>query len=103
MGWTCGMPPESDPFIQRLRERCKHDHIMTKLINNTISWGDVPSDEENPMELEGWRAYKKVEEQARAAYRRTVRHQKQVPHRVTVKQPVWEKKPYAILRQERIQ
>lgn len=91
----------SDPFIEHIRELCKNDPIMNGLIHHTISWADVPSDDE-PLELEGWRSYQAVQQRATSAYRRTVRHERKAQlHRATVKHaPPMERKPYVILKQE---
>jgi hypothetical protein len=97
------MAERFDPFIQKLHKMCRKDDIVTQqLIAGTISWADVPSDDDI-LELEGWRAYAEVQNRAKSAYHRTVRSQKRVMQRVTVKQPQvkpMERKPYLIMKQE---
>ena len=91
-----------DSFIRSLHTLCKKDDMTTQqLIANTISWADVPSDEDDLFELEGWRAYEEVRKRAKSAYHRTIRTQKYPVQRATVKQQKpMERKPYHILRQE---
>jgi len=93
-----------DPFIQKLHTMCRKDDIITQqLIAGTISWADVPSDDDDLLELEGWRAYAEVEKRAKSAYHRTVRSQKSSMYRTTVKQvhpKPMERKPYLIMKQE---
>lgn len=95
----------SDPFIKDIRKLCIHDPVMNQLINNTISWADVPSDDDI-LELEGWRAYEVIKNRAKSAYHRTVRNDKKPEgHRHTVKhatpQPPMGRMPYHIMRQSR--
>ena len=76
---------------------------MNQLIAGTISWGDVPSDDDI-LELEGWKAYAEVHRRAKSAYHHTVRGQKRSAlHRNTVKQvqpkPMG-RKPYLIMKQQ---
>jgi hypothetical protein len=92
----------SDPFINDIRKLCKNDAVMNQLIANSISWADVPSDDDI-LELDGWRSYQVVKQRAKTAYHRTVRSEKgSHPLRQTVKQvsPVV-RKPYLIMKQER--
>lgn len=97
------MAERFDPFIRNLHKMCRKDDIATQqLIAGTISWADVPSDDDI-MELEGWRAYAEIQNRARNAYHRTVRSQKHPVQRLTVKHPQskpMERKPYHVLRQE---
>lgn len=93
-----------DPFIQQLHKMCRKEDIVTQqLIAGTISWADVPSDDDDILELEGWRAYAEVEKRAKTAYHRTIRTQKRVMPRSTVKQvqPIRAgRMPYLIMKQE---
>jgi hypothetical protein len=94
----------SDPFIQSLQKMCRKDDMITqRLIAGTISWADVPSDDDDILELEGWRAYAEVEKRAKTAYHHTIRNQKRTMPRATVKQ-VQPKStgrvPYLIMKQE---
>jgi hypothetical protein len=97
------MAERFDPFIRNLHKMCRKDDIATQqLIAGTISWADVPSDDDI-MELEGWRAYAEIQNRARNAYHRTVRIQKRPVQRATVKQLLpkpMERKPYHVLKQE---
>ena len=97
------MAERFDPFIRNLHKMCRKDDIATQqLIAGTISWADVPSDDDI-MELEGWRAYAEIQNRAKNAYHRTVRSQKRPIQRATVKQVLpkpMERKPYHILKQE---
>jgi hypothetical protein len=97
------MAERFDPFIRNLHKMCRKDDIATQqLIAGTISWADVPSDDDI-MELEGWRAYAEIQNRAKNAYHRTVRSQKRPVQRATVKQVLpkpMERKPYHILKQE---
>jgi hypothetical protein len=95
------MIDRSNPFIQQLHKLCKKDDIvMNQLISGTISWADVPSDDDI-LELEGWRAYEEVHHRAKSAYHHTVRSQKRAALRNTVKQlkPAG-RKPYLIMKQQ---
>ena len=92
-----------DPFIQNLHKMCRKDDIVTQqLIAGTISWSDVPSDDDI-LELEGWRAYAEVQHRAKSAYHRTIRTQKRNIPRSTIKQvqprPIG-RTPYHIMKQE---
>ena len=93
----------SDPFIQHLHKMCRKDDVITqRLIAGTISWADVPSDDDI-LELEGWRAYAEVEKRAKSAYHRTIRTQKRPMQRSTVKQvqPTHVgRMPYSLMKQE---
>jgi hypothetical protein len=93
-----------DSFIRNLHKMCRKDDIATqRLIAGTITWADVPSDNDDILELEGWRAYEEVRNRAKNAYHRTIRSQKQPMQRATVKHPPlkpMERKPYHILKQE---
>ena len=97
------MADRFDPFIRNLHKMCRKDDIATQqLIAGTISWADVPSDDDL-MDLEGWRAYAEIQNRAKNAYHRTVRIQKHPVQRLTVKQfqpKPMERKPYHILKQE---
>ena len=98
------MTKQFDPFIQSLHKMCRKDDIVTQqLIAGTISWADVPSDDDDILELEGWRAYAEVEKRAKSAYHRTIRTQKRNIPRSTVKQvqskPMG-RMPYHIMKQE---
>jgi hypothetical protein len=91
-----------DPFIQNLHKMCRKDDIVTqRLIARSISWADVPSDDDDILELEGWRAYAEVEKRAKTAYHYTIRTQKRVMPRSTIKQvkPMG-RIPYHIMKQE---
>jgi len=94
----------SDPFIQHLHTMCRKDDMITQqLIAGTISWADVPSDDDDILELEGWRAYAEVEKRAKTAYHHTIRTQKRVIPRATVKQVQPKstgRMPYLIMKQE---
>jgi hypothetical protein len=97
------MAERLDPFIRNLHKMCRKDDIATQqLIAGTISWADVPSDDDI-LELEGWRAYAEIQNRAKSAYHRTVRIQKHPVQRLTVKHPQpkpMERKPYLIMKQE---
>lgn len=97
------MTNSSDPFIKDIRKLCMHDKVMNQLIANTISWADVPSDDDI-LELEGWRSYQVVKQRAKSAYHRTVRNEKRTDvHRQTVKHAASPqgRTPYQILKQTR--
>lgn len=97
------MADRFDPFIRNLHKMCRKDDLVTQqLITGTISWADVPSDDDI-MELEGWRAYAEIQNRAKSAYHRTVRSQKRPVQRATVKQILpkpMERKPYLVMKQE---
>jgi len=97
------MAERFDPFIRNLHTMCRKDDLATQqLITGTISWADVPSDDDI-MELEGWRAYAEIQNRAKSAYHRTVRNQKRPVQRATVKQVLpkpMERKPYLVMKQE---
>jgi len=98
------MTVSSDPFIIELRKLCMNDKVMNQLIANTISWADVPSDDDI-LELEGWRSYQAIKQRAKTAYHHTVRSQKRAQsQRYTVKHPSQPppmgRKPYSVMKQE---
>lgn len=97
------MAERFDPFIRNLHTMCRKDDLTTQqLITGTISWADVPSDDDI-IELEGWRAYAEIQHRAKSAYHRTVRSQKRPVQRATVKQILpkpMERKPYLVMKQE---
>ena len=97
------MAERFDPFIRNLHTMCRKDDLTTQqLITGTISWADVPSDDDI-IELEGWRAYAEIQNRAKSAYHRTVRSQKRPVQRATVKQILpkpMERKPYLVMKQE---
>ena len=94
------MSNKVDPLIQKLHSMCrKDDIIMNQLIAGTMSWADVPSDDD-VLELEGWKAYAEVHHRAKSAYHRTIRSQKAPVQRATVKQVPMGRKSYHIMKQE---
>lgn len=74
---------------------------MNQLIAGSITWAEVPSDDDI-LELEGWRAYAKVQQYAKSAYHHTVRSRKPVQRVTPPKnpQPPIGRKPYLVMKQE---
>ena len=54
---------------------CTKDKIVLSLYQHTISWGDVPSDDD-VLELDDWKSYQKIKTRAKEAYQHHVTAQK---------------------------
>lgn len=102
------MYPSSDPFIQKIRQMCTRDKVVQSLYQRTISWSDVPSDDDM-LELDDWKSYEKIAARAKDAYKIHVTSQKKVytnPQRSKTKKHcnqivVTSRIPYATLKQSR--
>jgi hypothetical protein len=92
----------TDPLIQKIRQMCTKDKVVQSLYQRTISWSDVPSDDEM-LEMDDWKAYEKIEARAKEAYRHHHAAQKvyTIPQRSKKKKhaQVATRIPYATLKQ----
>jgi hypothetical protein len=66
-----------DPFITMIRQMCTKDKVVQALYQRTISWSDVPSDDDM-LELDDWKSYEKIVTRAKDAYKNHVTSQKKV-------------------------
>ena len=96
------MYPSPDPFTMMIRKMCTKDKIVQSLYQHTISWGDVPSDDD-VLELDDWKSYQKIKTRAKEAYQHHVTAQKvyTIPQRTKMKKcdKVASRIPYAALKQ----
>ena len=96
------MYPSPDPFTTMIRKMCTKDKIVQSLYQHTISWGDVPSDDD-VLELDDWKSYQKIKTRAKEAYQHHVTAQKvyTIPQRSKAKKcdKVASRIPYAALKQ----
>lgn len=67
----------TDPFIKMIRHMCTKDKVVQSLYQRTISWADVPSDDEI-LELDDWKSYQKMIAHAKDAYKNHVTAHKKV-------------------------
>jgi hypothetical protein len=93
-----------DPFTQMIRNMCTKDKIVQSLYQHTITWADVPSDDD-VLEMDDWKSYQKMEMHAKEAYKNHLTTHKKVytiPQRTKVKKhcnQVASRIPYANLKQ----
>jgi hypothetical protein len=97
------MYPSPDPFTTMIRQMCTKDKIVQSLYQHTISWGDVPSDDD-VLELDDWKSYQKIKTRAKEAYQHHVTSQKiyTIPQRSKAKKhcdKIVSRIPYAALKQ----
>lgn len=96
------MLPPTDPLIQKIRQMCTKDKVVQSLYQHTISWSDVPSDDE-VLELDDWKAYEKIAERAKESYKNHLAARKvyAIPQRSKTKKhaQVATRTPYATLKQ----
>ena len=92
----------SDPFTKMIRQMCTKDKVVQSLYQRTISWSDVPSDDE-VLEMDDWKAYEKIEAHAKEAYKNHLAARKvyAIPQRSKTKKhaQVATRTPYATLKQ----
>jgi hypothetical protein len=97
------MYPSPDPFTTMIRQMCTKDKIVQLLYQHTISWGDVPSDDD-VLELDDWKSYQKIKTRAKEAYQHHVASQKvyTIPQRSKAKKhcdKIASRIPYIALKQ----
>lgn len=96
------MLPPTDPLIQKIRQMCTKDKVVQSLYQHTISWSDVPSDDE-VLELDDWKAYEKIAERAKESYKNHLAARKvyAIPQRSKTKKhaQIATRTPYATLKQ----
>ena len=100
------MYPSPDPFTIMIRQMCTKDKIVQLLYQHTISWGDVPSDDD-VLELDDWKSYQKIKTRAKEAYQHHVTTQKvyTIPQRSKAKKncdKIASRIPYAALKQRTV-
>lgn len=81
------MSSPTDPFTKMIRHMCTKDKVVQSLYEHTISWADVPSDDE-VLELDDWKSYQKMIVRAKDSYKNHVAAHKKVytiPQRVKTK------------------
>ena len=92
----------SDPFTKMIRQMCTKDKVVQSLYQRTISWSDVPSDDE-VLEMDDWKAYEKIEAHAKEAYKNHLAARKvyAIPQRSKTKKHAQAatRTPYATLKQ----
>lgn len=69
------MYPSPDPFTTMIRQMCTKDKVVQALYQGTISWSDVPSDDD-VLELDDCKSYEKIATRAKEAYKNHVTAQK---------------------------
>ena len=92
-----------DPFITMIRQMCTKDKVVQALYQRTISWSDVPSDDD-VLELDDWKSYVKIEKRAKEAYKNHLTAQKvyTIPQRSKTKKhcnKIASRIPYITLKQ----
>lgn len=92
-----------DPFITMIRQMCTKDKVVQALYQRTISWSDVPSDDD-VLELDDWKSYQKMETRAKEAYKNHLTAQKvyTIPQRSKTKKhcnKIASRIPYITLKQ----
>jgi hypothetical protein len=92
-----------DPFITMIRQMCTKDKVVQALYQRTISWSDVPSDDD-VLELDDWKSYEKIKQQAKEAYKNHLTAQKvyTIPQRSKTKKhcnKIASRIPYITLKQ----
>jgi hypothetical protein len=85
-----------------IRQMCTKDKIVQALYQHTISWSDVPSDDDI-LELDDWKAYEKMEARAKEAYKNHLTAHKvyTIPQRTKKKKhaQIATRTPYITLKQ----